>query len=129
MDLSIASINIGVTDLDRAVGFYRDVLGLRRLFSEPTHGYARFDLGGVTFGVISHDISNPEAAAFTGRHTGLNLAVADLDAAVQALKARGAGFTMEPTRQPWGATMAVLSDPDGNLFYLEATAAPSGGQA
>ena len=126
MDLGIGSINIGVTDLDRAVGFYRDVLGLELQFSEPTHAYARFDLGGVNFGVISHDISNPEAAAFTGRHTGLNLEVADLDTAVGALKARGVSFAMEPTRQPWGAYMALLSDPDGNLFYLQAA---SGGRA
>jgi len=75
--------------------------------------------------VISHDLSNPEAAAFTGRHTGLNLAVAELDAAVSELKARGATFAMEPTRQPWGAHMALLSDPDGNLFYLEAAGGPS----
>jgi predicted enzyme related to lactoylglutathione lyase len=120
MDLRIGSINIGVTDLDRAVGFYRDVLGLRLLFSEPAHNYARFDVGGASFGVIAHDVSNPEAATFTGRHTGLNLAVADLDKAFQALKAKGASFTMEPTRQAWGAYMALLSDPDGNLFYLEA---------
>jgi len=129
MDIGIASINIGVTDLDRAVGFYRDVLGLEPLFSEPAYSYARFRLGGVNFGIIAHDISNPEAAAFTGRHTGLNLATTDLDVAVRQLKARGASFTMEPVRQPWGAYMAVLSDPDGNLFYLEATAPPSGGPA
>ena len=119
MDIGLHSINIGVTDLDRAVEFYRDVLGLELQFAEPAHSYARFDLGGANFGVIAHDISNPEAAAFTGRHTGVNLGVADLDAAVGALKARGASFTMEPVRQPWGAYMALLSDPDGNLFYIE----------
>jgi predicted enzyme related to lactoylglutathione lyase len=120
MDLRVGSINIGVTDLDRAVGFYRDVLGLRLQFSEPKHNYARFDVGGVNFGVIAHDVSNPEAAAFTGRHTGLHLAVEDLGRTVEALKAKGASFTMEPTRQPWGANMAMLADPDGNVFCLEA---------
>ncbi len=127
MDIGLSSINIGVTDLDRAIGFYREVLGLRLQFSEPAHAYARFELGGANFGLISHDISNPEAAAFTGRHTGLNLEVADLDAAVAALKAKGARFTMEPTRQPWGAYTALLSDPDGNLFYLEAAQTAPGG--
>jgi catechol 2,3-dioxygenase-like lactoylglutathione lyase family enzyme len=124
MDLRIGSINIGVTDLERAVGFYRDVLGLRLMFSEPSHSYARFDLGGVHFGVIAHDLSTPEAAAFTGRHTGLNLTVDDLDQAFKTLTARGVGFTEKPTRQPWGAYTAVLSDPDGNLFYLEAAHRP-----
>ena len=122
MDIGLHSIGIGVSDLDRAIGFYRDVLGLKLQFSEPAHAYARFDLGGVNFGVIGQDMSNPEAAAFTGRHTGVSLSVADLEGAVQTLKARGARFTMEPTRQPWGAYMALLSDPDGNIFYLEQTA-------
>jgi predicted enzyme related to lactoylglutathione lyase len=123
MGIGLGSINIGVTDLGRAIGFYRDVLGLELQFSEPAHAYARFQLGGVNFGVISHDISDPEAAAFTGRRTGLNLAVVDLDAAVAELKAKGVSFPMDPTRQPWGAYMALLADPDGNRFYLEETPA------
>ncbi len=90
MDVGIGGINIGVTALDRAVASYRGVLGLKLLFSEPAHRDARFQIGGVNFGVISHDISNPEAAAFTGGDAGLNLAVADLEAAVIELEARGA---------------------------------------
>lgn len=118
MDLRLDSINIGVADLDRATAFYRDVLGLELLFSEPKHSYARFRLGGVNLGVAAHDLSDPEAAAFTGRHTGLTLQVGDLDAAVAEAKARGAAVPMEPERQPWGARMALIADPDNNLFYL-----------
>jgi len=28
-------------------------------------------------------------------------------------------FTMPPTRQPWGGVMAMISDPDANVFYLD----------
>jgi predicted enzyme related to lactoylglutathione lyase len=128
MDIGLHSVSIGVADLDRAVDFYRDALGLGLQFSAPEHSYARFDLGGMNFGVIVQDLSNTEGAAFVGRHTGFSLAVADLDAAVGALKARGVSFPMEPTRQPWGAYMAQISDPDGNLFYLEQIPPSAGGQ-
>src|SRR3954453_11728828 len=42
----IGQIAIPVRDLDRAVAFYRDVLGLRLLFQAPP-GLAFFDCGGV----------------------------------------------------------------------------------
>ena len=119
MKARIGSINIGVRDLDQAVAFYRDVLGFGLVFSEPSSNYARFDVEGIRLGVISHDAGSPEADAFTGRHTGISIAVDDVDRAYEELKARGASFPMAPTRQPWGAYMAMVSDPDGNLYYLE----------
>ena len=42
---SIGQISIVVSDVDRAVAFYRDVLGLQYLFGFP--GMAFFDCGGV----------------------------------------------------------------------------------
>ena len=42
----IGQIAIPVSDLERAVGFYRDVLGMQFLFQAPP-GLAFFDCGGV----------------------------------------------------------------------------------
>ena len=42
----IGQIAIPVTDIDRAVAFYRDVLGMRFLFQAPP-GLGFFDCGGV----------------------------------------------------------------------------------
>ena len=32
---------------------------------------------------------------------------------------KGVQFTMQPTKQPWGGFMAMFTDPDGNVFYLD----------
>ena len=45
--------------------------------------------------------------------------VEDVDAAYREMKARGARFTMEPSKQPWGGYMAMFADPEGNVFYLD----------
>jgi lactoylglutathione lyase len=115
MKSRIGHITIGVRDLDRAVAFYRDKLDFQLLFTSPEHRYARFDVGGFHLGVAAH-----EAETSCERHTGINITVDDVDEAYSELKAKGVPFPMAPTRQPWGEYMAVISDPDGNLFYLDA---------
>jgi predicted enzyme related to lactoylglutathione lyase len=113
MLLGVNSINIGVTDMERSIAFYRDQVGLAFLFSDQGHGYARFELGGSFLGLVT------EHADFTGRHTGIGLRVADIEAAHAELAGRGVPIPLPPTRQPWGALMAMFADPDGNSFYLE----------
>lgn len=44
---TVGQIHISVTDLDRSVTFYRDVLGLEHLFTVPGQPMAFFDAGGV----------------------------------------------------------------------------------
>ena len=116
MDLHIAYVNIFVSDLDVAIGFYRDKLGLALQFSSPEHGYASFDAGGVRLGVA---LPGAEHAALLGRHTGIGLEVADLEAEHARLSALDVHFPMPPTRTPWGGYMAMIADADGNLFYLD----------
>ena len=54
----------------------------------------------------------------------VNVFVADLGRAIEfyayeELGARGVRFTMPPQEQPWGGFMAMFTDPDGNIFYLD----------
>jgi predicted enzyme related to lactoylglutathione lyase len=119
MKSRIGYMTVGVRDLERGVAFYRDVLGFELQFSAPEFHYARFDVDGFRFAIAAS-----ETDGFTGRppgnrHTGIGLAVADVDAAYQELKAKGVEFPMPPSKQPWGGYMAMLSDPDGNLYYLD----------
>ena len=44
---------VGVDDLDRAIAFYRDALGLRFLFEAPPQ-MAFFDCGGIRLLVVPH---------------------------------------------------------------------------
>jgi methylmalonyl-CoA/ethylmalonyl-CoA epimerase len=83
----IAQVAIVVTDLERAVAFYRDVLGLQFLFQAPP-GLAFFNIDGVRI-----MLSLPEGE--TGS-TVLYYQTADIDAAVAAMKSRGAVFESEP---------------------------------
>jgi predicted enzyme related to lactoylglutathione lyase len=113
--MHIAYVNVFVTDLARAIDFYRDRLGLPLQFASPEHGYASFSAGSVRLGIA---VPGPDQAGLVGRHTGVGLEVADLEAEHGRLSALGVTFTMPPTRQPWGGFMALVSDPDDNVFYL-----------
>jgi len=44
--------------------------------------------------------------------------VEDVDAAYEALKARGAALLRPPTDQPWGLRTAYFADPEGNIWEI-----------
>ena len=118
--MNISYVNLFVSDLDRAVGFYTTALGLKLNFSDPEHGYASFDGGTIQMGIA---VAGPEQANLIGRHTGVGLAVDDLEAEHARLVALGVDFESPPTRQPWGGFMALVKDPDDNIFYLDEVSA------
>jgi predicted enzyme related to lactoylglutathione lyase len=113
--MRIGYVNVAVTDFARALSFYQDTLGLRLRFADEDFGYASFDAGSVHLAIVR----DPDNA---GRHTGIGLLVDDLDEAHVRLAARGVRFTQEPERQPWGGYMALIADPDRNVFYLDQVA-------
>ena len=117
--LNLAYVNIFVGDLDRAVDFYEGTLGLVRVSYEQEHGYAAFRAGAISLGLA---VAEPRQDELVGRHTGVGLAVADLEAEHARLTALGVTFSLPPTRQPWGGFMAMFADPDGNIFYLDEVA-------
>jgi len=121
--IQIIYVNIFVSDLPRAVEFYQGKLGLELEFSSPEHGYASFSAGAVRLGIA---VPGPDEAALVGRHTGVGMDVANLDSEYKRLTELGVNFTMSPTRQPWGGFMALMSDPDGNIFYLDQTSVVHG---
>lgn len=114
--MEIAYVNVFVQDLAKAVEFYQGKMGLPLQFSSPEHGYASFAIGSLRLGIAVPGTDQPE---LIGRHTGIGLAVSDLVAEHARLAGQGVEFTMPPTQQPWGGFMALLADPDGNIFYLD----------
>jgi len=121
--MRISYVNVFVSDLPRAVEFYRDRLGLALEFSSPEHGYASFSAGGIRLGVA---LAGADQAQLVGRHSGIGLEVTDLEAEHARLSGIGVRFTMPPTKQPWGGFMAMISDADGNVFYLDQVSAAHG---
>jgi lactoylglutathione lyase len=113
MQISLYSAAVFVHDLERAVEFYRDALGLP-LRQRGSFG-AEF-LEGTTR-LALHPAVHADSKALVGRHTGLTLEVDGLLHLCGELHARGTRFITEPTQQSWGI-MAMVADPDGNILAL-----------
>ena len=107
------SIAVFVTDLERALVFYRDHLALP-LVRQGTFG-AEFFTEGTRLGV--HPAVHPDSKALVGRHTGVTLHVPGGLDLCERLHERGVRFVAEPTQQDFGI-MAMVADPDGNVLAL-----------
>lgn len=101
-----------VSDLARAVAFYRDVLGLR-LVRRDGDTWAVFDAGGRPFALHAAVEGHPVSA---GGATAV-FAVADLDRARAVLSERGVRFGHEGDVEGY-ARFASFEDPDGNTVQL-----------
>lgn len=111
----VGQVSIGIREVDRAVAFYRDTLGLSYLFTFGN--FAFFDCGGVRlFLAIADDgVWTPSSVVY--------LRVPDIDAGHRTLTARGVAFESAPHlihRYPDGTEewMAFFHDPDGNMLGL-----------
>ena len=103
--MKIAYVNVFVTDLSRALGFYRDALGLTVQFSSPEHGYASVAAGNVRLGLA---VPGEEQRDLIGRHTGIGIEVDDLVREHTRLSDLGVAFVMPPAKQPWGDRKSVV---------------------
>jgi methylmalonyl-CoA/ethylmalonyl-CoA epimerase len=90
--LGVGQLAIPVADLERALTFYRDVLGLRFLFAAPPE-LAFLDCGGVRL-----MLSRPQGRETSPPAGVIYYRVGDLDAAYTALRERGAVFVDKPHR-------------------------------
>lgn len=118
-DIRLWYANVFVSDLERSVAFFEGTLGLDLQFHDADHGYASLDAGPIRLGLAQIDASDGEQQRLLGGHTGLGFGVRDLASTHARLEAAGVAFPMKPTQQPWGGSMALFADPDGNVFYLD----------
>ena len=112
----IGQIAVPVSDIERAIAFYRDTLGMRFLFQAPP-GLGFFDCAGVRL-----MLDAPAKTEAAHQSSVIYYKVPDLPAAFETLSARGVRFEGKPhpiARLPdhelW---MAFFRDPDENLLAL-----------
>ncbi|MFN8558251.1 MAG: VOC family protein [Dehalococcoidia bacterium] len=98
-------------DMERAVAFYRDALGLRMKFQDGAK-WAQFDAGGVNF-----SLSSPAEAASGAVGAVVIFEVDDLDAIRARLEAGGATVLDSRDMGAHGRAL-TFRDPDGNLVQL-----------
>lgn len=112
----LAQVTNVVHDLDRAVKFHRDVLGLPLLFQAPP-SLAFFQCGAVRL-----MLSPPENAEQDHPGSVLYFRVTDIEGVHRRLVGRGVEFVGEPHRVHQAADydlwMAFFHDPDKNPMAL-----------
>jgi predicted enzyme related to lactoylglutathione lyase len=112
----IGQIHLSVSDIDRALPFYRDVLRLPQVFDVPSKTMAFFQCGDSRLYVgeaePGRDVSHPL----------LYFSVDEIDEAHRDLEGRGVLFEGPPhivhedeSAQLW---LAFFRDPDGTLLAL-----------
>ncbi len=112
----IGQIAINVRDLDAAVTFYRDTLGMKFLFEAPPQ-MAFFDCGGVRLllGVPQGEEHDQQASILYYR-------VEDIRAACEILESRGVELEKKPElahkAEGYELWLAFFRDPDRNLLAL-----------
>jgi lactoylglutathione lyase len=111
-----------VADLDRALHFYVDVLGLP--LGHRSGPYAQLDTGTTRVSLYQREAMaetlgralsppDPDAPGFE-----LGFKVASCDAAFDELSEHGADAVVPPTDRVWGQRTAYVRDPDGHLIEL-----------
>ncbi len=103
MKLSYAIKFVG--DMDRAVKFHRDTLGLPLKFQSPE--WSEFVTGETTLALHLASEKNPAGTVELGFST------PDLQKFYEEMTAQGVQFTMPPTKQDFGGALAQFQDSEG----------------
>ena len=111
-----------VSELERSIRFYRDVLGLPFRFSNES--YAEFATEGAKFSLfarshlpelIGREAPPGEAPWPQGE---ISFFVDDVDREHERLATAGVPVLARPTDRPWGERTLHVADPDGYVVEL-----------
>ena len=135
MIVKLAQCFIAVDDHDKALTFYRDVLGL-----EVRNDVAFEGMRWVTVGspaqpdveiVLEPPAADPNASPADkqamaellakGMLRGVNFTTDDCDATFERIRAAGGEVLQEPVDQPYGVRDCAFRDPAGNLIRIQQT--------
>jgi catechol 2,3-dioxygenase-like lactoylglutathione lyase family enzyme len=117
MDWKLELVPVPVSDVDRAIAFYRDKVGFNLDVDRRVDDHLRFVQLTPPGSACSISVGEGLTDATPGSMRGLQIVVADADAAHAELVERGvdAGEVQE---FPWGR-FVFFSDPDGNTWALQ----------
>ena len=132
MDLSIHQAYLPHDDPDKALAFYRDVLGFEVRNDVGYEGMRWITVGppDQPTSIVLHPpaadpgITDDERRTIAemmakGTFAGINLATRDLTTTFERLAASGAEVVQEPTDQPYGIRDCAVRDPAGNMIRIQ----------
>jgi catechol 2,3-dioxygenase-like lactoylglutathione lyase family enzyme len=105
---SINAVTLAVTDMARALEFYRDKVGLSLLYGEETASFSSF---GVGDGYLNLVLAPEGGWSWWGR---VIFYVDDVDATYQQLLSAGLHPSTAPENAPWQERYFHIKDPDGH---------------
>ncbi len=108
----IAFTHYSITDMDRSVDFYKNILGLNLLFRRDE--WAEFSVGGQRFAL--HKVDSVAQTKDAGGAI-VSLEAKQIKNTITFLKERGVRFAQDLQEFPYGK-MAVFLDPDNNRVGL-----------
>ena len=132
----IDAITLAVSDLERALAFYRDGLGLESAGvigtefagdeANPAGAVAMFQLqGGLILSLYPRtelakdanvEFAEPKTGEFSIGHSVASKE--NVDALLAQAQAAGATLTDEAHERPWGIYSGYFRDPDGHLWEI-----------
>ncbi|KQR17443.1 VOC family protein [Cellulomonas sp. Leaf334] len=130
MTISLQYTNITVSDVDEALAFYRDALGLEVQQDVSNGGHRWVTLGSDAQPGLGIVLSDPHAGRSQadgdviatllakGVLPMLVFASDDVDGTFEKVQASGAEVLQEPTDQGWGPRDCAFRDPSGNTVRI-----------
>jgi catechol 2,3-dioxygenase-like lactoylglutathione lyase family enzyme len=130
MNLTLSQCFVIVHDPEKALAFYRDVLGLEQRSDVEKGEFQWIVVGAASQPEVSIVLTNylngspadQDAVAgliAKGALNGVHFHSDDLDASFEKVRAAGAEIVEEPTEQPWGTRDFAVRDPSGNLVRVD----------
>ncbi|MFV0132217.1 VOC family protein [Streptomyces sp. HMX87] len=130
MDIKLSTCFIAVDDHDKAIAFYRDVLGLEVRDDVGFEGMRWVTVGSPAQPDVNIVLEPPAADPSTsaadkqalaelmakGLLRGVLFSTEDCDATFERISASGAEVLQEPMDQPYGVRDCAFRDPAGNLL-------------
>ena len=130
MSIALQYCHITVNDVDEALGFYRDALGLEVRNDVASGEFRWVTLGSPDQPGVEIVLSEPHAGRSQADGDALQelltkgvlpmtiFRVSDLDATFEKVRASGAEVLQEPIDQPWGPRDCAFRDPSGNMVRI-----------
>ncbi|MGK5548532.1 VOC family protein [Streptomyces sp. URMC 127] len=130
MDIKLSQCFIAVDDHDKALAFYRDVLGFEVRNDVGFEGMRWVTVGAPSQPdveiVLEPPAANPNASPADkqamaellakGMLRGVIFSTDDCDAVFERIRASGADVLQEPIDQPYGVRDCAFRDPAGNML-------------
>ena len=118
---------LAVSDVDRSLAFYRDLIGFEVEATYDDPPYATLTLAGTRLSLAEqgHPADDRPGVAMTApedpneANVVLVVEVTDARTRYAELEAKGARFLAEPYEPPWGGCRFFCVDPDGYLVEIE----------